>query len=52
MSNLADVNIQIDPSDVLDQISVEEIVEYYGEDLLDVFGKDAVIEYFEIEEAE
>lgn len=33
--SLQDIDISIDPTDILDQISVEDIADYYSDELVD-----------------
>lgn len=47
-----EAEVEIDPTDVLDELPADEIVEYYGDELLEHFDRDHVINYFGIQEAE
>ncbi len=46
-----EVEVNVDPEDVLHQLDVEDVIEYYTQDtILDEIGKDKVMEYFDLTE--
>lgn len=47
---LQDVEVSIDPEYVLDQLDVEDVVNYYGDDIFDLLSIDKFIEKFGVDE--
>ncbi len=50
---LGDVEISIDAEDVVDQLNLSELIDYFGvKDILDEIGQEEAIEHFGIKVAE
>lgn len=46
-----EVEVDVDAEDVLHELDVEDVIEYYTQDtILDEIGKDKVMEYFDLTE--
>lgn len=42
----------VDPTEIIDKMEIEDVVEYYGTRLLDKIGQARVEEYFDLKPAE
>lgn len=47
-----EADVEVDPEDVLNELSTEEVVEHYGDALLEEFDREHVMEFFGITEDE